>query len=245
MNLILLFCEDFITPFDSTSDTTGQVRLSDRRLHHIQRVHKAKIGDTLSVGLLNGNIGEGLLLSLEDDHCVLDITLQLSPPPPLPLTLILALPRPKMLKRTLQTCATMGVKTIILVNSYRVEKSFWQSPLLDQNAIKEQLLLGLEQAKDTVLPEVFLEKRFKPFVEDTLPALSETATKLVAHPNKQFQAPIKANIHQQTFLAVGPEGGFIQYEVDKLLEIGFSGISLGPRILRVETAIPVLLAHLF
>jgi len=243
MNLILLFCEDFITPFDRTSSSTGKVALTGRRLQHIQNIHKAAIGDTLSVGLINGKIGKGTIVSLSADTCVLDVTLCKPAPAPLPLTLLIALPRPKMLKRILQSCATMGVKKIVLINSYRVEKSFWQSPLLASKSINEQLILGLEQAKDTILPDVILEKRFKPFVEDKLAFLAKGKKKLIAHPNEQFQAPTKSN--EPTLLAVGPEGGFIQYEVDKLLAMGFAGIDLGPRILRVETAIPVLLAQLF
>ena len=243
MNLILLFREDFITPFDPDCNNEGQVKLTGRRLKHIQTVHKASPGDTLTVGLLNHKLGKGTISALNASSCTLDIVLLSPPPPPLPLVLLLALPRPNMLKRILQTCATMGVKKIVLLNSYRVEKSFWQTPLLNPNALREQLILGLEQGKDTLLPEVILEKRFKPFVEDRLPDLANKARKLIAHPNTQF--PMPTTSAEATVLAVGPEGGFIEYEVDKLLKSGFSGIQLGPRILRVETAISVLLAHLF
>jgi 16S rRNA (uracil1498-N3)-methyltransferase len=243
MNLILLFCEDFITPFDANSTSTHKVRLTGRRLLHVQNVHMPCVGDTLTVGLVNGKTGKGIITSLDKNACVLNVSLDCSPPPALPVTLLLALPRPKMLKRILQTSATMGVKKIVLINSYRVEKSFWQSPLLKPEAILEQLVLGLEQAKDTVLPEVILAKRFKPFIEDNLPTLAANTRKLVAHPSDAFQPPATSDNH--TTLAVGPEGGFIDYEINKFLEIGFDGISLGPRILRVESAIPVLLASLF
>jgi 16S rRNA (uracil1498-N3)-methyltransferase len=243
MNLILLFCEDFITPFDANLNSIQQVRLTDRRLHHLQNIHAACVGDTLTVGLVNGKIGKGTIISLDNNACVLNVILNCTPPPALPVTLLLALPRPKMLKRILQTSAAMGVKKIVLINSYRVEKSFWQSPLLKPEAILEQLVLGLEQAKDTVLPEFILAKRFKPFIEDDLPTLAANTRKLVAHPSDAFQPPVSSNNH--TTLAVGPEGGFIDYEINKFLEIGFDGISLGPRILRVESAIPVLLASLF
>ena len=122
--------------------------------------------------MLNGQMGEGEIIRLDEQALHLQFQLTQAPPEKLPLTLLLALPRPKMLKRILQTVATMGVPRLILMNSYRVEKSFWDSPFLQPEAIQYELILGLEQARDTVLPEVMLEKRFKPFVEDRLPSLS-------------------------------------------------------------------------
>ncbi len=170
-------------------------------------------------------------------------SLEQNPPAKLPVTLLLALPRPKMLKRTLQTVASMGVAHLVLLNSYRVEKSFWQTPFLEPEAIREQLILGLEQARDTVLPEVTIEKRFKPFVEDRLPQLAAGSLGLVGHPG-DFPACPRA-VDSAVTLAIGPEGGWIPYEVDKLREAGLAPVQLGERILRVETAVPVLLARLF
>ena len=235
MNIIILSPEDFIHE--------RSVQLSDYRYHHIKHVHRASLDDTLTIGLLNGDIGQGDITEITDEHVTLTIRYQHAPPAPLPITLIVALPRPKMIKRILQTCATMGVKRIIFMNSYRVEKSYWQTPLLQLEKIKEQLILGLEQGKDTVLPEVIIEPRFKPFVEDRLPALCKDTLAFVAHPNSDTPCP--HNISTQTTLVIGPEGGFIPYEVEKLQEAGCQSIHLGSRILRVETAIPVLLAKLF
>lgn len=237
MNLILVRDSDFI-------DARRQrVRLHGRRHQHILAVHRAQPEDELSVGELNGLMGTGRITELTAGHVELEVSLKHSPPPPLPVTLLLALPRPKMLKRTLQTIAAMGVKNIVLLNSYRVEKSYWQTPFLKPAAIEENLILGLEQAKDTVLPEVVLKKRFKPFVEDELPTLIENSRALLAHPGLGTECP--HNLAEPTTLAIGPEGGFIQYEVDKLLAAGFEGIHLGPRILKVETAVPALLSKLF
>jgi RsmE family RNA methyltransferase len=135
------------------------------------------------------------------------------------------------------------VKQIYLLNSYRVEKSFWNSPLLQPEKLQEQFLLGLEQTVDTILPEVHLRKLFKPFVEDELPAIIKGTTALVAHPFADASFP--ASVAGPATLAIGPEGGFIPYEIEKLQECGFVSVSLGERILRVETAVPVLLGRLF
>ncbi|MFP5429813.1 MAG: 16S rRNA (uracil(1498)-N(3))-methyltransferase [Gammaproteobacteria bacterium] len=235
MNLLLLTPDDCPEP--------GLARLSGRRLKHVQDVHRAKAGDTLRVGLLGGLTGSGEILSLSRDELVLSIRLDTPPPEKLPLTLLLSLPRPKMLKRILQTVSAMGVSRLVLMNSYRVEKSFWDSPWLDQEVMREQLILGLEQARDTVLPDVRVEPLFKPFVEDRLPALVRNTRCYVAHPGAVQHCPVALN--QPVTLAIGPEGGFIPYEVDKLVEAGFEAVHLGPRILRVETAVAALVARLF
>lgn len=235
MNLIVLQETDFI---DST-----HVRLSDRRLEHIVKVHRAAPGQQLRVGLLNGGIGFGEIIALTDQQVELRVELQGNPPPPLPLTLILALPRPKMLKRIIQHITALGVKKLVLLNSYRVEKSYWQTPWLEPDKLSEQCLLGLEQAVDTQMPEIILRKRFKPFVEDELPELSAGTVKMVAHPVGGDACPV--NIDKATTLAIGPEGGFIPYEVEKLQQAGFHSVHLGARILRVETALPVLVSRLF
>ena len=233
MNLILLQPNDFVAD--------DRVRLSGRRLAHVLAVHRAAVGDSLRVGLLDGLIGAGKVLALDSEKLELEICLDQPPPPPLSVTLLLALPRPKMLKRILQCVTSLGVKQIYLLNSYRVEKSYWGSPLLQTEKLQEQLLLGLEQACDTIRPQVELRPRFKPFVEDELPQVAANSAAYVAHPLAACNCPIGST--GPVTLAIGPEGGFIPYEVDKLQDCGFTPISLGARILRVETAVPVLLSR--
>ncbi|WP_313087836.1 16S rRNA (uracil(1498)-N(3))-methyltransferase [Pseudomonas sp.] len=235
MNLLLLEAADFVA--------ADRVVLRDRRLQHIHDVHRAEAGETLRVGLLDGRMGSGRLVRLDTNEAELTIDLHQPPPPKLPVTLLLALPRPKMLRRVLQTVAAMGVPRLVLLNSYRVEKSFWQTPFLAPEAIREQLLLGLEQARDTLLPEVSIEKRFKPFVEDRLPALAAGTRGLVGHPGDYPACP--RALSEPVTLAIGPEGGWIPYEVDRLAAAGLQPVQLGERILRVETAVPALLARLF
>jgi len=236
MNLILLYQDDFI-------ENTDRVRLQDRRLKHVLEVHRASVGDELCVGVLNGQIGLGKVTLLSQSVLEMEVRLERAPPPALPLTLILALPRPKVLRRVLRSVSSLGVKKIVLLNCLRVEKSFWQSPLLSESSVKEQLILGLEQARDTVLPEVLFRPLFKPFVEDELPEMITGTLPLVAHPHGT--APCPREVKRAVTLAIGPEGGFIPYEIEKLIACGFNPVQMGERILSVETAVPALIAGLF
>lgn len=235
MNLALLFDEDFVAP--------DRVVLRGRRLEHIKSILGAAIGDRLPVGRVNGLMGLGEVIALTNSEAELIVKLDQQPPRPLPLTLILAMPRPKMFRRILQTSATLGIKDIWLINSYKVEKSFWQTPWLSGDNLRENLTLGLEQAKDTAMPSVHIRKLFKPFVEDELPALLESKEALVAHPGTLTPCP--THLNRPAALCIGPEGGFTPYEVGKLEEAGCQSVHLGPRILRVETAVPVLTSRLF
>ncbi len=234
MNLLLLDEPDFVS--------ADRVLLRGRRLQHMREIHQANPGDSLRVGLLGGLMGSGRILSLTEQQAELEVSLDQPPPPKIPLTLLLAMPRPKMFRRILQHCASLGVAQIVLLNSYRVEKSFWQTPFLQPDSIRENLLLGLEQARDTVLPELHIEKRFKPFVEDRLPELLGDSLGLVAHPGDY--PPCPRAVDGAVTLAIGPEGGWIAYEVDKLIEAGLQPVQLGERILRVETAVTALIARL-
>jgi 16S rRNA (uracil1498-N3)-methyltransferase len=236
MNLILLFQEDFI-------DNTDIVRLQGRRLKHVLEVHHASVGDELCVGVLNGQIGLGKVTLLSQTILEMNVRLERAPPLALPMTLILALPRPKVLRRVLRSVSSLGVKKIILLNCFRVEKSFWQSPFLNESIVKEHLVLGLEQARDTVLPEVQMRPLFKPFVEDEVPLLIKGTLPLVAHP--QATAPCPRDVKHSVTLAIGPEGGFIPYEIEKLMASGFTPVQMGERILSVETVVPALIARLF
>lgn len=235
MNLLVLEAQDLLAP--------DRARLHGRRLQHVLEVHRASVGERLRVGLLDGLTGEGEIIALDADSLTLRLTLTTPPPPKRPVILLLALPRPKMLKRILQMVTTLGVEELVLLNSYRVEKSFWASPWLAPDAIREQLILGLEQAGDTVLPRVTLAPRFKPFVEDVLPGLMAGRRGLVAHP--RTGAPhCPCDVAEPLLMAIGPEGGFIPYEVEQLLAAGLACVDLGARILRVETAVAVALGRL-
>ncbi len=235
MNLVLLQPGDLVGP-----DTAC---LHGRRLAHVREIHRARVGDELSVGLLGGPMGRGTVLRLDDQVLELALALEHAPPPKLPLTLVIALPRPKVLNRVVAAAASLGAARIILLNAWKVEKSYWASPRMNPGNLREQLLLGLEQARDTVLPELRLARLFRPFVEDDLPGLLAGGTGILAHPGLGAGTP-RVLVAPVT-LAIGPEGGWIEAEVQSLLQAGLNPLDLGPRILRTETALAALVGRLF
>lgn len=230
MNLLLL------EPGEIAPD--GTAVLTGRRALHVATVLRALPGERVQVGQVDGRVGEGLLHEVGRDVVRLTVSLDRQPPPPSPVSLLLALPRPKILRKVLQAAAAMGVKRVALVGSYRVEKSYFASPLLAPEAIREQLLLGLEQGRDTILPAVTVSRFFKPFVEDELDAAFPACARLLAHPGGAERIEALKADHGRAVIAIGPEGGWTSYEVGALEARGFLAFSMGPRPLRVDQAVP-------
>ena len=238
MNILLLTDSDFAAP--------AQCLLQDARAQHVAKVLKSAIGDTLKVGILNGNIGSARVHTLTqngtDVQLLLDnVLLDQAPPAPLPVTLLLALPRPRMLGRLLRDVTSLGVKNIHLFGSQKVENSFWQTPALKPASMHERLLDGLAQARDTVLPSVHLHRHFREVTDTLLPQLLQTHIGVLADPFSPHSTPAlsskQSSAKQSVALLIGPEGGFTNEERTHLLAENCQPLWLGSRILRVETAV--------
>ncbi|MCP5004801.1 MAG: 16S rRNA (uracil(1498)-N(3))-methyltransferase [Planctomycetes bacterium] len=235
MNLILLSHDDFV-------DGASRVHIRDFRQKHILHVNAPSAGDELRVGLLGGNVGKGTITYIDEELVEMEVVLNQKPPEPLSITLVLAMMRPRIFKRVLAHVSALGIKKIVLINSYRVEKSFWKSPVLAMDNLNRYLTKGLAQGQDTIVPEVLIRSLFKPFVEDELPGIANGTLPLVAHP--YASKPCPHNVGTPVTLAVGPEGGFIEYEVKKLIDCGFTAVHLGARTLTVEVAVSGLVSRL-
>ena len=224
------------------SSESDRVRITGRRRKHAEEILNATPGDTLRVGVIGGRLGTACILGLDGEAIELCVTLVEEPPPKRQLTLVLALPRPPVFRRLLSTIASLGVARLLVVGTARTEKSFWQSHVIEPAEIRDRLLLGLEQARDTVLPEVTIQRYFEPLVEELLPALLKESRGLLAHPSGNRPCPHA--VEEPVTLFVGPEGGFVDYEVERLEALGFDSVHLGERVLRVEPVIPMLVGRL-
>ena len=235
MNLILLDREELAPD--------GTARLTGRRATHVREVLRATTGSMLQVGVVAGRLGTGEVLATRNGEVLMRVALVREPPPRSPVDLLLALPRPKILRKVLQAAASMGVRCIVLLGSYRVERSYFASPLLAPEPLAESLRLGLEQGRDTVPPEVVIRRFFKPFVEDELEATFPAARRLLAEPSATGPLERLQPGDRRAVVAIGPEGGWTRYEAEELVRRGFDPFALGPRVLRVDVAVPFVLGQ--
>ncbi|MCP3957896.1 MAG: 16S rRNA (uracil(1498)-N(3))-methyltransferase [bacterium] len=219
----------------------GTVRIGGRRAEHIRKVLRAEAGQTLRAGVIGGGACEAKVTSIDAEGVTLALAVEDAAPPEPWIDLIVGLPRPAVLHRVLQTVAAMGVGRLDLTNAWRVEKSFFHSPALREEAIRKHLLLGAEQGMTTRLPEVRLRPLLVPFVGE-LAERADPPCRLLAHPGAA--EPLEAALENGCVqVAIGPEGGWIDREIETLEQAGFRPVTLGPWILRVETAVTAALAQ--
>ena len=219
----------------------GIATLRDERLTHIRDVLRAQPGERLRAGVVDGPRYEAELVSIDAEACTLKLLREQAPLPEPDVDLLLALPRPKCMRRLWPQLAAVGVRRLYIANAEKVDRSYWGSHLLDPAEYRPLLLEGLSQAGDTRVPQIRLVRRLKPLVEDELAPGYEAGFKWVAHPGDRCVPPASGATSPR-LLAVGPEGGWSDYEMRMFAACGFETFGLGERTLRTDTACIALLA---
>jgi len=275
--------------FEKEEIIDGVVTFGGVRAEHVLNVLHGEVGQILKTGEVNGPIGTGEIVGIEDNgwritdranelegqgqqrkcHYPLSsinhplgscaaprITVKVSHTEPslAPwVDVILAPPRPRVMKRLLPQMAAMGIGRIVLVGAEKVEKDFWGATLLKEENYRPLLIDGLMQCGTSILPTIETWKSFNRFLREGLPMFAHTR-RIVAHPygvdsgeritDRDSENYPLSSINYPLLLAIGPEGGWTDAEVEKLEAAGFARYSLGSRILRTDTATIALLAQL-
>lgn len=238
MNLILLDHDDI------DAADPARVRLSDGRAAHLLGVLRVGAGQPVRIGRIDGPFGVGVVEAIDGASVTLRCAFDAAIPPRPRVDLLLAVPRPKVLRRLWAQLAALGVGQIILTNAERVERPYFDTHLLGEATYRPLLVEGLQQARDTRLPLVSVHRQFRVLVEDHLDALAGDSLRLLADPRGSTPLAAAAARHdgRRLLLAIGPEGGWNEFELTLLQAHGFELVGLGPRTLRVDTACTAMLA---
>lgn len=229
--------------FEKGEISSGVATFGGVRAEHVLKVLHGEVGQTLKTGEVDGPIGTGEITAIEDGLVTVRLTHDAEALAPW-VDLILAPPRPRVMKRLLPQLASLGVGRIVLVGAKKVEKDFWGATLLKEEIYRPLLIDGLMQAGTTALPTISTVRNFRKWLRDDLDGEFSTSNRIVAHPYGADSRPDCAEKSGRLLLAVGPEGGWTDEEVALLEEKGFARYSLGPRILRTDTAVVALLSRL-
>lgn len=224
-------------------DADGRVTLLGARAGHLTRVLQVARGQEVRIGLLDGPFGRATVIDAVDGAVRLQCAFDREIPGRPRVDVLLALPRPKVMRRLWAQLAAIGVGQIVLTNAAKVERDYFDTHILRDETSRPLLIEGLQQARDTRLPRVSIHRRFRVLVEDHLDGLFPAGRRLLADPSATESPRSRVTPQDgRVLLAIGPEGGWNDFERTLLAAHGFEAIGMGPRILRVDTACIALLS---
>lgn len=250
--------------FEKNEIVDGFAAFSDERAEHVLNVLHGEVGGVLKTGVLDGCVGTSVITEIRGLHereagspqrgsgllagtVVVKCTHEIPPKPPW-FDIVLAPPRPRTLKRLLPQLAALGVGKIVLVGADRVEKSFWGAQIMKETVYHPLLVDGLMQSGTSMVPVIRCERNFMRYLENSIMDEFSGCEKVVAHPGSVNTA--QSGVERvgvdgnRTVIAIGPEGGWTDREVEALEGNGFRRHSLGSRILRTDTATIAVIAQL-
>lgn len=232
MNLVLFEPGELASPLP----------IVDPRAQHILKVLRRAPGDSFVAGLVDGPLGTATLLAADGGALTLAFSPTHEPPPLPPVTLLAGLPRPQTARDLLRDATTLGVSCIHFIATERADPNYAASTLWTSGEWRRHVLAGAAQACDTRLPAV----TWSHTLASALAALS-AGTERLALDNYEAKTSLASALSGQIIwhksssinplvLALGPERGWGLADRAALRAAGFTLCSLGPRVLRLETA---------
>ena len=221
---------------------------SDERCTHIRKILKKKKGDEFAAGLIGGPTGRAAIT--EDNARGIAFSFEAEAPcaPLYPLRLLVGFPRPIQLKRLLRSVASLGASSVLLCGTDLGEKSYMKSGLLEGGGARAALVAGAMQAGFSAIPSIDRAETLDAalaLIEKSFPAAHKTLIDIAAMDGQKppvlgsdASGSFNRKITEEAplFLAIGSERGWSGRERALFASFGWQARSLGPRILRTETA---------
>ncbi|ADL68708.1 protein of unknown function DUF558 [Thermoanaerobacterium thermosaccharolyticum DSM 571] len=216
----------------------GIVRINGDDAHHIIDVLRFKIGTKLIIS--NGkNQYIVSILDIENSSVILKIIEEYNQvvESPINITLYQGLPKSDKMDLIIQKCTEIGIKKIVPVETEFSTIKIKEKNIYNKiNRWKKISLEASKQSGRSIVPDVLVPVGFK----DALESLNEFDLCLIPYEketNMRLKDVLKKNFNAKNICVfIGPEGGFSENEIMAAIEYGAIPVTLGPRILRTETA---------
>jgi 16S rRNA (uracil1498-N3)-methyltransferase len=222
-------------------DVGQSLALPDEARHYIATVLRARDGFSITIFNGKGITAEATLqLGKKEAHvCVDTMTTDISMESPLQLTLAQGISRGERMDTSIQKATELGVKAIQpLFTQYCEVKLEDDDKVVKRMTHWQQVIVSAcEQSGRTIVPQLYAPMPLTEWLESKPLGLV-----LDPYEGQRMRDLAPTRFAQNQSLLVGPEGGLSDREVAQAISSGMSGIRLGARILRTETAGPAAIA---
>lgn len=223
----------------------NQPELTEDELHHLLGVRRLRVGEPFEILNGRGALARCKVEAVDRRRLTFSVEEVRAEVPPVPaIDLYLALPKSKTMAAVLAKAVELGVDRIIPLQCQHCEASAERA---EAKAARWQAILNeaLKQSGNPWLPQLASVQEFSPAAAAAAAAAAGSLLLCAAlQPDAQpLLSTLRAHspLPRRLALWVGPEGDFSQCEYHQLRQLGITFISLGPHVLRVETAVTVLL----
>ena len=206
--------------------------LRGEEAHHLRRVLRAQKGQKVRLFDGCGHSGLFCITALAAQAITLDkLSIQIDPPPPYPLTLAMGWSKNARRGLLLEKAVELGATAIWF---WPADRSQGKIPPTLKDSWPRQLVAAAKQCEITWLPQL----RILPSLAALLAAGPKFGSRVLCWEEEKIQTihPQDLTHAQGTLAVLGPEGGLTRAEVDQFAAHGFQIKSLGPNVLRCETA---------
>ena len=210
----------------------SRVALPDSAARHLSRVLRLKRGAPLVLFDGSGEGFDAVLDSNDGTSVEVGASLGRENPPRIPVTLVQAISRGDSMDMIVQKATELGVQRIVPVIAERSVVRLDQERSRKRHRHWQAVTIGAcEQCGRNLLPEVDAPGSLDAYLDDPGPGLKVVFDPATAAPLQALRSPTDT-----VTVLIGPEGGLTEEEIATAVRRGFERASLGPRILRAETA---------
>lgn len=216
--------------------TTGEIiNLPRDKAHHISHVLRMRLGDSIKLINDSGDEYQSKIIEISKKNSQIEIgkSIRITNESPLTINLCLAVARGQHMDFSIQKAVELGVKNIIPVISEFSNVKIQDDRVSNKLSHWQNIIISAtEQCGRSYLTQIQ-----KPVSLTEWLSIETSKSRLILHPESHQSMSSFSLPDDELTLMIGPEGGFSDAEVEHAQENGCKPISLGPRILRAETAV--------
>jgi 16S rRNA (uracil1498-N3)-methyltransferase len=214
---------------------TDRVTLDGPEAHHLLHVMRAGVGAQITLFDGTGCEFTAVVESVRRAEAELEVVERREINRELPLKLVIgvALPKGDRQKWLVEKLTELGVTTLVpLITERGVAQP--TSGAIDR--LTRSVIEAAKQCERNRLMQITEPQNWGSYISESRAEGQASGRRIVAHPGGAPLRSLDFSAPQPTYVAIGPEGGLTDAEVSTAASIGWQQVSLGPRILRVESA---------